>query len=67
MWEQLGLPRRVVSHLTGTGRIDTCWSMPLDRLRDEAPAAVQLLELRALRGNGAFHGVGGGQILPGGT
>ncbi|WP_230202861.1 FxSxx-COOH system tetratricopeptide repeat protein [Parafrankia discariae] len=30
------------------GRVDTCWSMSLDRLTVDAPAAVQLLELCAL-------------------
>ncbi|WP_157891959.1 MULTISPECIES: FxSxx-COOH system tetratricopeptide repeat protein [Frankia] len=30
------------------GRVDTCWSISLDRLRDETPAAVALLELCAL-------------------
>ncbi len=30
------------------GRIDTCWSVSLERLTTEAPAAVQLLELCAL-------------------
>jgi hypothetical protein len=29
------------------GRIDTTWALSLDRLRDEDPAAVRLLELAA--------------------
>ncbi len=30
------------------GRVDTCWSISIERLRTESPAAVQLLELCAL-------------------
>ncbi|WP_049788154.1 FxSxx-COOH system tetratricopeptide repeat protein [Geodermatophilus obscurus] len=30
-----------------SGRVDTAWALSLDRLRDEDPAAVQLLELAA--------------------
>ncbi|WP_261575931.1 FxSxx-COOH system tetratricopeptide repeat protein [Frankia gtarii] len=34
--------------LLHAGRVDTCWSLSRDRLNDEAPAAVRLLELCAL-------------------